>query len=219
MPNNPRFSIENRLNRARLAIENALSDEAIKAALAPFGYENTRLQEGKTLYDTTMTLQRIQEKEYGEQYDATAEFKRLFDDADLTYMDAVKIARIALRDHSGHWQALALNGARKHSIAGWLKQAQQFYSNALADADIVTAMSRFGFDQTKLQAGFDSVNAVAAANAVQQKEKGEAQDATKQRDAALDDLEQWLADFKVVAMIALRGNPQWIEKLGLAVVE
>ncbi len=36
---------------------------------------------------------------------------------------------------------------------------------------------------------------------------------------ALDDLEQWLADFKVVAMIALRNNPQWIEKLGLAIVE
>jgi hypothetical protein len=218
MPNSS-HTIDNRLSRARLAIDNAMSDEAIKAALLPYGYDDTRLQEGKTLYDNTMTLQRTQEKEYGEQYDATAEFNKLFDDADLAYRDVIKIARIALRDKPGAWQALDLNGRRKNTIAGWLKQAQQFYTNALANADTVTAMSRFGFDQTKLQAGLDGVNAVASANAALQKEKGEAQDATKKRDAALDDLEQWLADFKVVAMIALRDNSQWIEKLGLAVIE
>ncbi|RQW04465.1 hypothetical protein EH223_07250 [candidate division KSB1 bacterium] len=217
-PNQMKLSIDSRLRRAQLAIDNALSDADIRAALLPYGYDETRLQQGKALYDSTMALQRTQEVEYSEQYAATAEFKKLFGTADVAYMDAVKIARIALRDNTAGWQALELNGKRKESLAGWLRQAQQFFVNALGNADVVTAMSHFGFDQVKLQAAFDQVNAVAAANAAQQKEKGEAQQATKQRDAALDDLEQWLADFKVVAMIALRDHPQWIEKLGLAVV-
>ena len=55
-----------------------------------------------------------------------------------------------------------------------------------------------------------------AANANQAKEMGEAQAATKERDAALDDLDQWLSDFNTVAKIALKNHDQWIEKLGLA---
>lgn len=41
---------------------------------------------------------------------------------------------------------------------------------------------------------------------------------TKYRDAALDELDSWLADFKVIAMIALSDHPQWTAKLGLAVM-
>lgn len=218
MTPNPMLSIEGRLRRAHLAITNALNDADIQAALLPYGYDEARLQEGQALYDTAMSLQRRQEVEYGEQYAATADFNERFEAADLSYMDALKIARIALRDDTGAEQALHLNGRRKESFAGWLQQAQQFYTNALASADVLSAMGRFGFTAEKLQAGLDQVHAAAAASAVQHQERGEAQQATKERDAALDALEQWLADFKVVAAIALRDNPQWIEKLGLAVV-
>ena len=58
---------------------------------------------------------------------------------------AVKVGRIDLRDKRGKWQALALDGKRKVSLAGWLEQAQQFYANALPNADVVATMSRFGF--------------------------------------------------------------------------
>ena len=57
----------------------------------------------------------------------------------------LKVARIALRSSRGKWQSLALDGMRKQSLAGWLEQAQQFYANALTDADVVAAMSQFGF--------------------------------------------------------------------------
>ena len=52
---------------------------------------------------------------------------------------------------------------------------------------------------------------LADSNVVQEKEKGESREATRTRDAKLDDLYDWFADFRDVAVIALDGNPEWIE--------
>lgn len=53
---------------------------------------------------------------------------------------------------------------------------------------------------------------------MQEKEKGEAQEATQKRDAAIAALDEWLGDFRVVARIALEDIPQLMEALKLGTV-
>ncbi len=79
-------------------------------------------------------------------------------------------------------------------------------------------MARFGFDRAKLEAGAALVQAVADADHSQEGQKGEAQQATKVRDAKLDEMDQWVADFKVIAGVALADNPQQLEKLGFGAI-
>ena len=63
------------------------------------------MQEGKALYDNVLSLHQTQRREYGEQYDATETLKEGWADADVEYMDAVKVGHIALRNMRGKWQA------------------------------------------------------------------------------------------------------------------
>ena len=47
------------------------------------------------------------------------------------------------------------------------------------------------------------------------KREGEAQQATKDRVAAMDALDEWMSDFVAIACIALEEIPQFLEKLGI----
>ena len=142
MATKTKFSIEDRLLRAQVAIDNALNDPEILAALTFYGYDEAQLQQGKTLYENTVALHQQQKREYGEQFEATEQLNNLLDEADVKYRDAVKVARIALREMHGKWQSLAITGRRKVSLSGWMEQAQQFYANALSDPDVMTALTR-----------------------------------------------------------------------------
>ena len=94
-------------------------------------------------------------------------------------------------------------------------QSTQFYKNALASKAILKDLAEFGITEQKLKAGLKEVEAIEAANLAQEKEKGEAQAATQKRDAALDELQDWLSDYLAIAKIALEEEPQLLEGLGV----
>ncbi len=213
-----RQTIDGRLMAAQVAIDNALSDAGIRDAMGMFGYDEEKLTSARALYDEALALVSKQKAEYGEQFEATETVRAAWDEANAAYMRTLKVARIALRDNTMAHGALELDGKRKESITGWMGQATNFYLNLLAGAGMMAALANFGYNQTKLEAEQALVQAVAEANAVQEREKGEAQEATKLRDARLDELDQWMADFKAIAQLALEENPQWLEKLGIGAV-
>ncbi len=76
-------------------------------------------------------------------------------------------------------------------------------------------MAKFNITEEKLLAGKQLIEETVSLNAAQEKEKGEAQQATVERDEALDALEFWLSDFFAIARIALEEKPQLLEKLGI----
>ncbi len=211
----PKHSIQDRLLAAQVAIHNALDDESLQGYLADFGYTQAKLEAGKALYETALAAQQTQQSEYGDQYDATDNVNRLWEEANKVYMRYVKVARIALRDWRGALSKLDLHGQRKRAIAGWIIQARQFYGSLLADADMMASMAEFGTTQAKLEAGKAQVDGVEEAHRIQGKERGEAQIATQARDAAMDALDQWVSDFIAIARLALEDEPQALEKLGI----
>lgn len=210
-------SIPERLTEAETALDNALSDQTLLDALAEFGYDEATLQEGQALLEAAQDAQQRMTAEYSEQYEATDALVDAHEAANETYLRHVKIARVALKDDRGAAEALKLRGRRKQTISGWLDQARTFYDNALADADVQSALAEFNVTSEDLTAAQSQVEAVADANSTQEQEKGDAQESTQVRDAAVDALDDWMSDFRAIARLALEDQPQQLEKLGMTV--
>lgn len=210
-------SIDEFLTRARVAIDNGLGSTQIQAALSLYGYTAEKIQEGKVMCDTAVATVQQRQAEYGDQIAATETLNQTLATAKTTYIPFVQVARIAFKKDPGMATQLALNGKRKQSLSGWLEQAKVFYSNTLGSPAAVAKLAEFGITEEKLQSGQAEVVAVEAANSAQETEKGEAQQATKVRDEAIDVLDDWLDDYLGIAEVALAESPQLLEGLGIVV--
>ena len=65
--------------------------------------------------------------------------------------------------------------------------------------------------------GQAQIIAVEAAVVAQKQERGDAQQAIHERDAALLAMDRWYSDFIKIARVALAEQPQQLEKLGISV--
>ncbi len=208
-------SDEDFLHSVNLAQQNTLNDTEILLAMTEFGYDAAKINEGVIIYQGVYGLFQQQKTEYTEQYAASEDLKIRWAESNRVTMSYVKVARVALKSDYGAYIKLGLDKARNRSLSGWISQARQFYANALSATDILTKLAGFGITDTKLNAGKQLVDETETLNITHKKEMGEAQQATLDRDNAIDNLEDWISDFIAIARIALADRPQLLEKLGI----
>jgi hypothetical protein len=212
------LNVDELFTRAQVTLDMARQTPEILARLSIYGYDEAHLQQGLTLLETARSLHATQKRQYGEQYAATEALMQAWRTADERYLAHRRLARLALRQDPQRQHALGLDQPKKGSFSGWLGQALVFYTNTLGDPEVINALARFNVTQADLEQGQALVQQVADLNSVQEREKYEAQAATRERDAALDALGVWLAELREVARIALADVPQQLEALQFGVV-
>ena len=210
-------SYDDLFNATRLAIDSALSNPELQKYLGPFGYPSEELQNGRALYDTAFAAHYKQKEEQAEQIGATAELDRLREAVNQAYMRHLKLARVAFKKDTVATAKLALLGRRNRSFSGWLGQVQQFYMALASDDRLQQGLARFGVTPAAITQVQADIQATIQANVARETEKGEAQQATQERDTALDALLDWHSDFIAVARVALEEKPQLLEMLGVQV--
>ena len=207
-------SIDQRLNAYELALNNALGDAAVSASLARYNFTAEKINVGLALCQEARQKQFDQLSEYAEQYAATQAFEQAWEAAEAEYMRLLKLGRIIFKDQHAIYLKLGLVGNRKRSFSGWLTQARQFFQNTLGDAAVLAGYAAYNVLQAEIEAAQALVDAAEAAQRAQQRETGEAQEATLVRDAALDAIDAWMSNFIGVVKIALQGT-QLSEILGI----
>ena len=208
-------NLPNFLTEAATILTNAREHPEIAAALDAFGYDTAVLQEGQALLDVARSLHDAQIKEYGEQHAATQAFTEIVEQADKAYAAHRRLAKITFKGDAQRNTDLHLNERKPRAFNPWYEQARHFYTALLADTEAQTQLAKFKITLEALQAAQSQVEQALSLKNAQEQEKGEAQEATQKRNTAIEALDEWLADFKVVARIALEDTPQLLEALKL----
>lgn len=212
-----RMPIDTRLNHYLTGLTNARDVPELQNRVAPYGYTVTRLNEMLAQRQAAFDSYLAQKTEYDEQYIATTAFEQAWEAAHTPYIRLVKLGRILFKDDYATTIKLTLNEERKRSFSGWLAQARKFYTNLLDDTAALATYAQYNTPQADINAALALVNTAEQANITQAKEKGEAQQATKDRDALLDALDADMAEFYALAQLACEDAPQLIEMLEIVV--
>jgi len=204
-----------RMALAELALNNAKGDPDTLAVLTNFGYPEARIDEGLALVTAAQNAHRTQDQQRGEQFAATDALEAQREAVYERYMRHVKLARVALADDRGAQEDLGLDGVRSRDLEGWIDQARNFYTSALATPAVLSALAPYGMTAPALTTARAEVEAVEEARRTTREEREDAQSATVSRRAALDALDAYMSDFIKVARVAFADDPQRLERLGL----
>ena len=217
MMNKSKLTVPDFLHQCSLRINNSINDASILRAVSKFGYTSEKIETGKILLDSSLTLNETFNKEYGDVTQAFADRNSEKEKADDSYKKFLTIAQIALKNDYSAKTALQLSGRRATSFSGWLNQVRNFYNNLLNNEQWLASMLIFGITPEILNEGLSELNQVESYAEIIMREKGDAQNATAQRDHKLDELDEWVSDYEKIAEIALMDSPQLLEKLGIVV--
>jgi hypothetical protein len=210
MPTKSHATIAAELNAAQVAINNTLGDAEIKALVAGFGYTTAKLNKGKALYTTALEAVNAAKGGRGGQKGATAALKAAKKDARDAYQALAQVARAGLSP--ADLETLGLTEKEPRGTAGFIKAGYTLFDNALT----IPALAEFGYDADRLAAERGKIEAYDQANQTQEAAKGTKQQATADKDAALAEMNVWVAQYLKIAKVALRGKPQLLEKIGIA---
>jgi hypothetical protein len=203
------------LQAAGTLIENAAAIPAVAAALAGYGYDSSRLEEGRALWAEADALAKRQALDSGERGVATQDQDAAWAQANAAYIKSLKVARVAFGEDPKAIAALKLYGPRKQSLPGWLEQAGTFYANLAADQPLAKCLARFGYTQAKLAAEAALVEALRSKTRAKAEGVGTAQASTAARDRKLRELDAWVSELRTIARVAFYESPQELEKLGV----
>ncbi len=210
MPNRTHAAIAAELNTAQLAINNSLGDPDIKTLVADFGYTTAKLNKGKGFYAAALAAVNASQGGRGGQKGATAALKAAKKDARDAYQALAQVARASLPAED--LETLGLTGNEPRGTAKFIAASYTLFDNALT----IPALAEFGYEADRLAAERARIEAYDQANQTQEAAKGTKQQFNAEKDEALAEMNQWVAQYLKIAKVALRGKPQLLEKIGLA---
>ena len=211
----PMTGISERLAKANVAISNALSDAQIGKLLGEYGYQTQKLSEGKALCEAADAAIKKQVANHGDQKDSTSRLLSAEKTARVAYQNLAQVARAAFQRDKAKLSALGLDNPMPKPLPLFITMATTLFDNASHTAEIADILKSYGYNADKLSKERGKIVELSAANQAQEAAKGSAQQATFEQNKAMEALDYWMGCFVKVAKVALREQPQLLEKLGI----
>ncbi len=202
------------LENYRLVFTNLSEVAEIQAEMAEYGYDDVKINEGKALYENARALYDQRQQESAEQKQAYDLFAASFDPLKEQYKKDRKRAKVALLKHPAFYEPFYLKKPMPQTYLKLMQEAKVFYEQMQTNAEAKPLLTRFKLTEELAAAQLSVIEEVAELRAKYEKEKGESQQATKDKNKAFEDIAEWIRDFYAVAEIALEDHPQLMESIG-----
>ncbi len=209
-------TLADRLHSYRVLIRNS-RDEEIATLLKEIGVDAPYLDRGDALYSETMDLVGQQKTEYQEQSHAFDKFNEERHEVTNKHDRTMKLVKVMSRNDEDLQDRIHLSNGKSVAIEKWFENAIDFYRSVLNEAEFLGKLAQFKATSERLESEREAVRSLKLLHDDAMKEKGEAQEATRVRNANLDSLEDYCIELRTLAELALEEQPQLMEKLGILV--
>lgn len=211
------FSEEQILEDYKVALYNAVKKPRVVEAMARLGYNGEVIAKGQSLYDITRNFWEVNKTEDAETIKIREVFHAKYGELDEIHDRHYKLARIVFRSDLDIMVDLCLIDRAPRSYAKWLNGVKSFYSKTLKNTELQQKLARLNVTPEELAHGYKLIAPIEQVRAEYVSEMSESQDATRTKDDAFDQLDDWMSEFYMVAAVALEDNPELLESLDLLV--
>lgn len=193
---------------------NLSKEGELSSEIAEYGYDEQKIAKGKALYDKANELYLKNKKETSDETIASANYRKKLEELVEIYSQHRKRAKIVFKEEIEILKKLSLSGSLSRNRANLLKEIEILYINLDADENLLNTLSVMKITSENVKNQLKNIKEVRELHANYLQEKGESQQATKDKDKAFLELEKWVKEFYAVAKIALEDKPQLLESLG-----
>lgn len=208
------LSNEKMLQNYGAMFENLTKDLDLKTELAEYGYDDAKISEGKALYDKARQTFDVNTKETREESVASLAFQEIYQKTLENYATDRKKARIIYEDNEEASLSLSLKGRTSRIIAKAIEEMRAFYQALDTSESLLTPLAQLKITSERVKFQLKNIEETDKKYADYLKEKGESQQATRDKNNAFEALDKWVAKFFKIAQIALEDRPQLLESLG-----
>ena len=209
-------SLNDKLNSFRAIIYNSLNAD-VAPLLEVRGIDAAYLERGQNLFQETAALVELQKKEYQEERAAFDQYFTEKDDVKDMFKQTRTLAKALSKSDKNLQNRLKFTYLGSLSEEDWIRTAIDFYDSLLRETEFLEVLSRYNVSVEQLNEEKSALENLSILRFKSLTEKGQAQEATRQRNLKLEELEDYCQLLKTVASIALAGKPQLLESLGVLV--
>lgn len=207
------FSNEQILQDYGALFLNLAKETELSTELASYGYDTEKIATGKALYDKANEQYLKNKKENADETAAALDYRKKLEQLTEVYNNHRKRAKVVFKDQPEVLKKLVLTGASARNRAMLIKEIEMFYLGLDQEEALLNAVKIMKITTEQVKSQLEKLKEVQEAHASYLQEKGENQQATKEKDEAFVNLEKWVREFYSVAKIALEDKPQLLESV------
>lgn len=203
--------------RVRIALTNAESHTEIKPLMSELGYDEAKISEGWSIFETFQTSSEKNEQEDIEKDLSSKAYKKDLKEFNSLLKRHRNQCGILFKKDPESLVKLGVKGSFPTKYNKIFDFAKHFYKAIQKHSDIQDRLVLCKITPELVTDCLSKLENVKSLRATYYKEAGEAQNATEQKNVDLIELKNWIEDFDIIAKIALYDKPQLLEVLGIFV--